>query len=164
MTAGENKAVVARIAEMFNAGRLDSLGDCVGEALVLHTTLLAEPRGGIGDLRGMFGMVLTGFPGGKLEVEELTAEEDRVALRFVFSGTHTGTMRGNAPTGRTLQWREAMFFRFGADGKVAEIWHLINVMEVLEKMGVLPSPAARARIQTMVTAVRKVRSFFGAGR
>jgi steroid delta-isomerase-like uncharacterized protein len=155
MTPGENKAVVARIVDMFNGKGFDALGECLAENLVLHSDLVPEPVGGIDDLRQLFATVKGGFPGARITVQELTADEDRVALRFVFNGTHLGEIKGNAPTGRTVSWQEAMFFRFGA-AKAEEIWHMLNVMEVLEKLGALPSEKVRERIQQARTLLGKL--------
>ena len=164
MSAGENKAVVGRIVEMFNAGRFDALGECVAADLVLHSDMIRQPKGTIDDFRELVETVRGGFPHGRLAVEEMTAEEDRVALRFHFSGDHLGAIKGNPPTGRAVSWREAMFFRFGPGGTVAEVWHVINVMEVLEQIGALPPENVRAVVARVVSGVARVRSLIGGGR
>ena len=164
MSAEENKAVVARIVEMFNAGRFDALSECVAGDLVLHSDLVREPKGTIEDFRELLGIVRGGFPEGRMSPEEITAEDDRVALRFMFAGTHLGTIKGNHPTGRSVFWREALFFRFGPGGKVVELWHVINVMEVLEKLGALPPEKVRERIAQVLSGIAKLRSLIGGGR
>lgn len=155
MSTEKNKAIVERIIEMFNGKGFEALDACVAETLVLHSDLVREPKGGIGDLRQLFLMVLGGFPEGKITVQEMTAEGNRVVVRFLFAGTHLGEIKGNAATGRRVAWQECMFFHFNG-AKVEEIWHIINVMEVLEQLGVLPSEKVRARILQARTALAKL--------
>ena len=78
-------------------------------------------------------------------------------------------MKGIDPTGREVTWQESMFFRFGeaggaADAKVEEIWHIVNVMEILGKLGVLPSERLQARIQQVGKVFTKLGKLTRLGR
>ena len=50
------------------------------------------------------------------------AEADLLAARVTYTGTHEGTMRGVAPTGRVLTWSAMTFRRFDEEGGVVERW------------------------------------------
>jgi predicted ester cyclase len=57
----------------------------------------------------------------EVSIEQLFAEDDLVAVRYVFCGTHTGPFLGRAPTGRRIRHTENEIFRV-ADGRIAESW------------------------------------------
>jgi steroid delta-isomerase-like uncharacterized protein len=163
MNAEINKATVERMLEKFNRNELDTFEECVGPSFVLHSTLLTDPKGGPGDVQSLFSLVRQGFPDAKITVQQIAAQGDVVAVRFLFTGTHLGEMRGNEPTGRSISWQESMFCRCD-DGKVQEVWHILNVMEVLEKLGVLPPERVRARIAQVLRAFRKLGKLIPVGR
>ncbi len=61
------------------------------------------------------------FPDMRITVEDMLAEDDRVAARVVMRGTHQGELQGIAPTGKRVQVRAMDMFRI-ADGKIVERW------------------------------------------
>ena len=56
------------------------------------------------------------------EVDDLIAEDDRVAARLTASATQTGEFQGLPPSGRRYTIGEIHMFRI-ADGKIVEHWH-----------------------------------------
>lgn len=65
--------------------------------------------------------VFAGFSCIDVRIQHLLAEDDLVAVRYVFSGTHTGAFQGRAPTGRRIRHTENEIFRI-ADGRITESW------------------------------------------
>jgi predicted ester cyclase len=118
-----NKAVVRRLVdEVLNGGRLD-----VNDELYA-SELAAEARAWIAPF-------LASFPDTRMEIIDLVAEGDRVAARFVCSGTHTGEWLGHAPTGRRFERiDEAGFYRF-RDGRIVESWGVEDTLRRLEQLG-----------------------------
>jgi predicted ester cyclase len=55
----------------------------------------------------------------RFEPIETLAEDERVAVLAMMTGTHTGTFQGIAPTGKRLQQRQFHLFRLRA-GKIIE--------------------------------------------
>ncbi len=74
--------------------------------------------------------------------DDLIGEGDRVVHRVEGHGTHLGEMFGIAPTGRTLDWTETHIGRY-QDGMLVEHWGQIDVMRILQAVGVVPGFAAR---------------------
>lgn len=66
-----------------------------------------------------------GIPDLRLEIEDIFASGDKVAVRFVVSGTHTGEFLGHASSGKQLRISNINIYRF-EDGKVAETWQLAD--------------------------------------
>jgi SnoaL-like polyketide cyclase len=64
------------------------------------------------------------FPDGRMTIENMVAEGDRVATRKTFRGTHRGELMGIPPT-----------------GKVVETWHVGDDLGVLQQLGALQPPS-----------------------
>jgi len=63
--------------------------------------------------------LLGAFPDLAVEPELVVSEDEWVAVRFRFSGTHQGEFRGAQPTGRPFTATASVFYRI-ADGKIAD--------------------------------------------
>jgi len=69
--------------------------------------------------------IIAGIPDFTVEIRDLVEEGDRVAVRYVGTGTHRASMLGEAPTGRTIQLHGITVFRL-ADGRIAEDWEALD--------------------------------------
>jgi steroid delta-isomerase-like uncharacterized protein len=83
------------------------------------------------------------FPDLRWRVDLLVAEEDLVAARWTASGTHAGRWGGLEPTGRRAEFSGVNIFRFGKDGKVAEIWNHRDDLGLSEQLGASVYAGAR---------------------
>lgn len=80
---------------------------------------------------------LTGFPNLRSSVEEQIAVGDQVVTRIVWTGTHRGPYSGVAATGKTVDVRGIVIWRF-AGGRVVEDWTVIDQFGLLQQIGVIP--------------------------
>jgi predicted ester cyclase len=87
---------------------------------------------------------LAAFPDWRFEVEEMTAEADRVVTRFVGRGTHLGRtasfgLGGVAPTGRRIEMRGYITHRL-FEGRIVDGrgTALLDRLGVLEQLGAWP--------------------------
>jgi predicted SnoaL-like aldol condensation-catalyzing enzyme len=69
----------------------------------------------------------------RFEIHDMIAEGDRVAVRLSTTARHTGTFMGLEPTGREYTIDEIHIFRI-RDGQVAEHWHELDKMKLLEQL------------------------------
>lgn len=72
-----------------------------------------------------------------MTVDEMIAEEDRVMVRWTFYGTHQGEFAGLPATHRQISYAGVNIFRI-ADGKIVEIWDLLDGLALWQQLGVLP--------------------------
>jgi steroid delta-isomerase-like uncharacterized protein len=86
-------------------------------------------------------MFVAGFPDARVHVEDLVAEDDRVACRFVSTGTHHGEFMGVPPTGRRVEVTGITVFRL-TGGQCVERWSEMNLVGLLQQIGAFPAPAA----------------------
>ena len=71
------------------------------------------------------------------EVEAVVAEGDLLAARITYTGTHRGTMRGVAPTGRVLRWEAMTFRRYDVEARVVERWIVGDNLGLLHQLGLV---------------------------
>jgi predicted ester cyclase len=79
------------------------------------------------------------FPDWHSTFEELVAEGDRVAERWTGRGTHRGELQGIAPTGKCVEAPGSVFYRI-VDGKIVELWGQLDMMSLMQQLGVIASP------------------------
>ena len=110
MNSGSSGSARAVSAEVFAEGFLDHDGPGRG-----GTRDRAEWQSSVIDA------VFAAFSSIEVTIEQLLAEGNLVAVRYVFSGTHTGPFQGRAATGRRIRHTENEIYRI-ADGRIAESW------------------------------------------
>jgi len=133
MPSDSNKQLVRRLYEDYiNPGRLDRLGEIVSPDFVGP-----GPQPGPAGFATIMTNLRTGFPDLVYTVEELVAEGDRVAVRWVWRGTHTGPFRTFAPTGRKVENTGFAIFQV-ADGKLVRASVETDRLGFLVSVGAVP--------------------------
>jgi steroid delta-isomerase-like uncharacterized protein len=75
------------------------------------------------------------------EVQDVIAQDDRVAVRLVASGTQTGPFMGMPATGKRYAIEEIHIFRLEGD-RIAEHWHQFDSAGMMQQLGIVPGGAA----------------------
>jgi steroid delta-isomerase-like uncharacterized protein len=73
-------------------------------------------------------------------IEDVVVAGDRVAVRAVTRGVHTGELLGVPGTGHTVEFRSADFHRL-AGGQIAATWHLEDYFGLARQLGLTFSVA-----------------------
>ena len=135
-----NKAIIARYVEATNAGELDLFDNFVVEDYVEHEPI---PGQGMGreELKKAYVVFNTPFPDLEYVFEDLIGEGDLVVGRGVISGTHKGDFMGVPASGKKIRWTGTRLFRL-KDGKVTDGWINVDMMAMMQQMGVIPAPPA----------------------
>jgi len=139
--SAENKAVVRRLIEAFNDGRLDDAAALLAEGYVY--------RGPAGDLYGPQGwkqlaaMYRNAFPDVVMTIDLQIAEGDTVATRFTARGTHRGELAGIAPTGRYVTVPCLMMSRL-VKGIIVEDFEQFDQLGMFQAIGKVPAIATSA--------------------
>jgi steroid delta-isomerase-like uncharacterized protein len=79
-------------------------------------------------------MMRGGFPDIQWTLEEIIAEDDKIAARFTMRGTHHGPFLGVEPTGKSITVRAVNFYRL-ADGKFVEERGQPDLLSLLQQIG-----------------------------
>ena len=80
---------------------------------------------------------LIGFPDLQYTIEDIIAEGNKVAVRYVGRGTHKGEFWGIAPTGKKVTMRGISIIRIEG-GKIVEEWVYNDYMGLTYQFGVMP--------------------------
>jgi predicted ester cyclase len=81
-------------------------------------------------------IMLAGFPDYQTIIEDMLAEDDKVAARIKMTGTHTGEFMGIPPTGKRISFTGMYIVRI-ANGKIIEHWGEEDSVSLLQQLGVL---------------------------
>ncbi len=122
--------------EGFNKNNM-KIADEVYDANVFYHEPSAGEVIGIEPLKQFVVTWRDAFPDSLLRIEEAVDEDDRLAVRWTFTGTHKGTFRGVAPTGHPIKFSAMYFYRF-AMGKVVEIHAMVNALMLFQQIGLVP--------------------------
>jgi predicted ester cyclase len=144
MTLEQNKAFVVKVfEELVNKRDFSRLSEFFAPDFVRHDLgRLFPDRFGAEGPREHVSMLLAGIPDLRMELIDVFAQGDRVCVRYVASGTHTGELLGRAGSGKPVSWAGVNIYRM-ADGRIAEVWQLADGVGLLQQIGVLP-PAGGA--------------------
>ena len=141
MSLEANKALMRRFYEEFWCrGNAEAVDELVTPDFVDHQLPRGWPAGPEG-LKRLVREWRTGFPDMHEDVEDLIAEGDRVAGRFVITGTHKGSFMGLAATGRSVRLTGIDIVRV-RDGRIAEWWYSEDAMGLLRQLGRIPDETA----------------------
>lgn len=72
-----------------------------------------------------------------IDVTDVVATADRVAVRGRVTGTHRESLMDLAPTGTAFEIAAAWFCRID-DGRIAEIWSLPDGLGLMRQLGAIP--------------------------
>jgi predicted ester cyclase len=133
-----NKAIIATYVEATNRGELDVLDELVYPDYVEHDPVPGQ-KPGLEGLKEAYKMFNSPFPDLKFVFDDVIAEGDMVVGRGVISGTHEGEFFGVPATGKKVHWTGTRLFRL-KDLKVVEGWVNIDMMGLMQQMGVVPTP------------------------
>ena len=137
MSTEDNKALVQRMIQLQVNGDLNTVDQIITPNWVDHQPPMPIPQGyeGFKQLTLAFH---SAFPGFQVEIEDLLAEGDKVAVRVRLRGTNTGSFQGMPPTGKAVNVTATGIFRV-VDGKVTDNWVSFDMFGLLQQLGVIPS-------------------------
>ena len=128
-----NRLLVNRFYhELWNHWQFDIISDLLSPDLVFHGSLGTSKTGHEGFIE-YANQLRNAFPDFKNTVEDIIAEEQKVAACLTFRGTHEGEIFGIEPTGRTIQFVGVGIFVFRAD-LISHIWVLGDRLSLLQQL------------------------------
>ena len=140
MSPEANKKTVTRYyLEVFNSGNVGLLDQLAVPDYDEHSPFPGQPNG-IEGLKARAGAILAAFRP-VFTLHELVAEADTVVAYWTNTGTHRGEFMGIPPSGRTVTISGVDIHRL-RDGRMSEHWHVIEELQMLQQLGVIPVPQA----------------------
>jgi len=155
-SAEENRLVARRWIDAFNTRDDEGEADARTPDYVAHAPASIQSTVLDGEAWIEFlGGFLEGFPDLHLEVQGSAADEEMVAQRILFTGTHTGPFRGLPPTNRQVRFSGLEINRM-VDGKVAEHWFQLDAVTLFEQLGLRVIPGPRLLLRLLASQVMRL--------
>ena len=140
-TPQENAATVRELVQrVLNEGDIGFAEKTLSEDYVERSPMpsgTADKAGAI----AMFSMMRTQTPDMHIEIEDVIASGNKVAVRSTMTGTDTGGfMPGMAPTGKPFSMGAMDVFTFDDAGMNTEHYGVYDIMGTMGQLGLLPDP------------------------
>ncbi len=135
MSLEENRQLVRRYQEIYNNNNLEALSEVLVDDLLTPRIMPGIPPG-LQGARAAHRIMLLGFPDYHTVIEDLIAENDKVAARITMTGTHTGDFMGIAATGIQVEYSGMYIVRI-KDGMIVEHWGEEDGVSLLTQLGAL---------------------------
>jgi steroid delta-isomerase-like uncharacterized protein len=142
-----NKALIRRFyEEVWARGNVGFTEEVFADDYVRHDLRPTNAAPGAAGQALIAEQFRRAFPDLEWHVDLVLGDGDLVAARWTASGTHSGASGDVAATGRRTTFSGVNIFRFGEDGKVAEIWNHRDDLGLREQLGVavFAGPPSRA--------------------
>lgn len=141
MSSEENKAVIRRwLEEGWTKGNLAVADEVIDSGFVVHgaggQVIPSGPEG----VKQLVAAWRTGFPDGRMTIDDLLCEGDKVVIRMTWRGTHQGRFYGVAPTGKAVAVTSIGIDRV-VGGKIVEGWGEVDMLGLYQQIGALTPPA-----------------------
>ncbi len=134
MSAAENKALLLRyIKEVWDNNNPEAIDEFLAEEYKRHRspTVPSLNRGEQKQLLQRFRMA---FPDIQLTVEEVIAEDNRIAFRSTIRASHQGELLGIVPTGKNIAVGLVDIIHI-KDGKFIEQWGGPDMLDLVQQLG-----------------------------
>lgn len=137
----DHSATMRRAYDLINDGDIDGFGDLVAAGFVEHDEApgLAPTKDGVLTL---FRAYRAAFPDLRMTAEDVFASGDRTVARVTASGTQTGEWMGIPPSGKRAEVRLIDIMRFDDAGLISEHWGVMDMLSMLQQLGVIPEAAS----------------------
>jgi steroid delta-isomerase-like uncharacterized protein len=134
----DHAATARRLYELLSAGDVDGFGELLADDFIEHEEIpgLAPSKDGV---KTFFRMQIAAFPDLRLAVEDVVADGAKVVARVRYTGTHQGEFQGMPATGKAVDIQLIDIFAFADDGRVGEHWGVIDLMTMMQQLGVVPA-------------------------
>jgi steroid delta-isomerase-like uncharacterized protein len=140
-TPQENAATVRELIQrVLNEGDIPFAEKILSDAYVEGTPM----PGGTADKAGaiaMFTMMRDMTPDMHIDIDDVIASGNKVAVRSTMTGTDTTGMPGMPATGKSFSMGAIDVFTFDDDGMNTEHYGVYDIMGMMMQLGHMPAPS-----------------------
>lgn len=155
--AQDNIARVRKgMGEVWNNGKWELAVESYHDDIVVHTPTHPHPLHGRDEFKEMWSDLHTGYPDFHIDIHDIFADGDKVAVRFTMTGTNTGPLSGMPATGKPVTIKELGLFRFRGE-RIEEIWFMTDSMAIGKQLGFIPDgPPPPKMVIVLMNTMSKV--------
>jgi steroid delta-isomerase-like uncharacterized protein len=132
----KNKAIIRRCNEEMDKGNWAILDELLAADYVYHMPGRPKPMTRE-ETEQFMREVRAAFPDGRVTIEDMIAEGDKVVTRYTSCGTHKGEFMGIPATGKEVAFTSILISRI-AKGKIAEDWEELDTLGFMVQLGAVP--------------------------
>ena len=137
MSLQANAQLIERyFEEVWNQGKVDVLDELLTSDYRNHSPGLPDPQPGPDGLKPIVLMMRSGIPDLHYAIVDLVVAADRVAAYVHMTGTHTGSLFGIEPTGKSIDVRQ-MQIEWIRDGRICQHWRITEDLKMMRQLGVI---------------------------
>ena len=137
MSIENNIQLMKRFVEFINTANVQLAQELISADAIFYVPGQSEPIHGPEGYLAIIGMMRSGFPDIQWSLEDKVVEENKVAARFIMTGTHNGTFFGVPPTGKTIKVQAINFYLF-SNGQIVEEYGQPDMLGLLQQIGAMP--------------------------
>lgn len=138
MTDPKSTVIRRYFEELFNQGRVELVAELLHPEYVNHSPGAPDlPRGRDG-VAIVVQALRKGMPDLRYTIDDMVVGPDAVAVRATLTGTHTGSLFGMAPTGKSVRVSQMTIERF-RDGQIVSHHRQTDDLSMLRQLGAIPS-------------------------
>lgn len=132
----KNKTIARRfLDELWNRGNFIAVDQLLASDYDGHSsTVIQGPDGA----KTFVSRLRVAFPDFQFKIVDQVSEGDKVATRWIISGTHQGEFQGMPPSGKRIEMTGITIFRI-ACGKLIEGWTNEDTLGMLQQIRAVPS-------------------------
>jgi steroid delta-isomerase-like uncharacterized protein len=136
----DHEETMRRAYDLINAGDIAGFGELVADGFLEHEELpgLEPTKEGV---LALFTGYRAAFPDLHMTAEDVIVGGDRAVARVTTTGTQTGDWMGMPASGKRIEVRLIDIMRFDDAGKVCEHWGVMDMLSMLQQLGVVPEMA-----------------------
>jgi steroid delta-isomerase-like uncharacterized protein len=138
MSVENNKQLMNRFVEFINTANIQLADELINHEAKFYVPGQQDPMCGPKGYLAIIGMMRSGFPDVQWTLEEMVAENDKVAARFIMKGTHQGVFFGVPPTGKSIQVPAMNLYRFSKN-QIIEEYGQPDLLGLLKQIGAIPA-------------------------
>lgn len=139
MSTESNKAIIRRgFEEGINGQNLAIFEQLLAPTFINHS--MPAPVPGPAGFLMVLGAFTAAFPDMRVTLEDVLGDGDKVATRGYFTGTHRGDFNGIPATGKTVKVGYTDIWHV-ENGQATENWVVMDIMGLMQQLGVIPAPA-----------------------
>jgi len=137
--SAENKAIVRRLyGEIWNDRRLEVVNEIISPSHALHDNNAPGSSIGPEAYKRTVTRFLTGFPDLRFSIEDVVAEEEKLAVSWNFSGTHKGKYMGISATNTKVSV-DGITIHHIVNGKIMDSYVNWDALGMMQQLGAVPA-------------------------
>ena len=135
--AKRNKELMKNFERMINTADDELAAELVADDAPFYTPASPEPLSGCKGYLSVVHWMRQGFSDVQWKLNDMVADEEKVAVYWTLTGTHDGEFLGIRPTGNKISVSVMNFYYFNAQGKITNDIAAEGMIGILRGIGAI---------------------------